>query len=76
MNHNCGNCRFSQRDREGQLWCHRYPPTVSGWRQVDSENAYLRCTWPQLDDDDWCGEWKRTAEAEQALQDALKEIGY
>lgn len=62
----CGTCRFRRGDvKHGE--CHRYAPLpVIG---VDAEEiAQLSgaAKWPQVERDDWCGEWAGVPE-EQTL---------
>lgn len=49
----CANCRFLL---DGL--CRRLPPTMlpEVWR--DSGTSIAKATWPEVDDDDWCGEWR------------------
>lgn len=51
----CSNCCHRINLEMGShdwIECHRYPPTF-----VPNDDA--SCTrWPEVDPNDWCGEWK------------------
>jgi hypothetical protein len=46
----CDNCTFSLEVEEGNIECHRFPPTENGWPVI----IPLRPAW--------CGEWKNMDE--------------
>ena len=46
----CSTCRFYGRPAGGMGQCRRHPPTVV---------ATGAGVWPQVHDDDWCGEYQR-----------------
>lgn len=43
----CSSCKFYVREQ-----CRRYPPVVFGY----AKNAQK---WPDVEDNDWCGEWSQ-----------------
>lgn len=56
MNHRCDTCRYCQMsaDHTGiDFECHRLPPTLF------YTNKRI-AGWPQVNSDDWCGEWEHT----------------
>ena len=46
----CQNCRFSVERTAIRLECRRYAP-----RPLE---ATQRLGWPEVSNDDWCGEWE------------------
>ena len=50
----CGNCKYMR----GASCC-RYPPQVLLWPDLEYPVAMdTRSTFPVIDQDGWCGEWK------------------
>lgn len=51
----CGNCHFYDDDGDGsgEGVCMRYPPVV-----VHDAETMAETWWPDVDDTDWCGEFK------------------
>lgn len=49
----CGNCMFRQRHPDDKAYCHRFPPAPL----YPDPGVVTR--YPQVEHDDWCGEYKR-----------------
>lgn len=51
----CSSCRFAKvavgEDDAPRLDCRRFPPAV-----ITTDEVLV--AWPQVSDDDWCGEWQ------------------
>lgn len=50
----CENCRFFLNKR-----CHRYPPQL--WCSTEQDNCSYSTAFPEVEKDDWCGEWRSNA---------------
>jgi hypothetical protein len=44
----CSNCLYNSRDK---ISCRRYPPVGTGVHGLSPQ-------WPNVGQNDWCGEWK------------------
>ena len=57
----CNECYFffqSDKQKEERVGnCHRYPPQVIRSDQPDQDEE--RRFFPEVDEYDWCGEWRR-----------------
>lgn len=51
-NDTCGNCEWFDEDEKE---CHRFPPIVV----FDSGEKGAATEFPDVDEDDYCGEWKK-----------------
>lgn len=65
MKNTCENCAYSHKDDElGMLFCRRNPPQVIAHKDyVDG----ICGIFPNVDADDWCGEFKPKANNDIAL---------
>jgi len=54
MRPRCVNCRYSY-SSAAAFRCRRYPPAV--FLDGEGEFAMQQSAWPQVEGDDWCGEW-------------------
>lgn len=56
----CSTCTFMSievgDDAEPRMDCRRFPPIVT-----DDDGEGLVNVWPQVRDEDWCGEWTSTS---------------
>lgn len=52
----CKTCRFADTDGLDGLICRRNPPLVQMYT-INREH-FAESWWPEVEDDDWCGEWK------------------
>jgi hypothetical protein len=62
MNERCETCKFFRRHQNGRdhyAWgsCHRYPPVLVG-----EPMGGVRIEFPQISDQEWCGEYKSSSE--------------
>lgn len=59
----CRNCRFyNEQGRD----CRRFPPQVWGDPQSKFSSSYC-CNFPEVSEDDWCGEFKPIDKYEPSL---------
>jgi hypothetical protein len=60
---NCGNCAFGVRVHQHRIDCHRRAPqsfTVYKGHWDDAAQYGPGPYWPEVKDDDFCGEWELT----------------
>lgn len=62
MTERCAECRFWDQiksdDRNGR--CKRYAPRPSMYGlMVRIDDSQFRPCWPEIDDNEWCGEFKQ-----------------
>ena len=58
---NCENCKYAQENRETgphEYECRRYPPAFV--TIYDSGPTHTKTAWPQVNKNDWCGEFTST----------------
>lgn len=61
----CETCRFWD-----DFKCKRYPPVAAGFSPRDSDHPHTTQAfffWPDVDHDEWCGEWQAKA-GERAVE--------
>lgn len=56
----CKTCRYGSFDNELHGNCYRYAPRPVVWGAMRDEDDPLAnlAVWPQIGEDDWCGEWE------------------
>lgn len=52
----CQDCWYYRRVAEGTGTCHRHPPRPRTILDPDSDGHGLIAMWPQVEDEDFCGE--------------------
>jgi len=60
---NCKDCKYyakSLRNPGGCGYCHKSSPQISGDNVVGQQYIGI---WPQVKDDDWCGEFRKSRRA-------------
>lgn len=57
MKHNCQHCDYYSGDSESGE-CHRYPPHAQIDRDGSSDSVMVKCTFPMVRPEQWCGEWR------------------
>lgn len=57
-NRNCGNCRFMKVGWMKLRECHRNAPVF-----IQSRSGDYVSRWPPTHEQNWCGDWKATDEA-------------
>lgn len=60
----CTTCRFSWKDRHGDLNCRRNPPTV--FLVFTQKGPLVETAHPVVAADSWCGEWKERGNSRTA----------
>lgn len=58
----CATCRYFDRTGSGYGWCRRYAPR--SYVGIEHRDEAAASYFPLVAEDDWCGEWQETAEAE------------
>jgi hypothetical protein len=65
MREGCGSCFFGLTHEKGAVLCRRHPPTVlvvgysGGGIQAGITSNMVEQHQPWMQQDDWCGEYKR-----------------
>jgi hypothetical protein len=62
MDEHCGNCKFCFEGPDKKLECHRFPPSIFTKSRIPNSDGVERIFsisgWPEVLDDEWCGEYK------------------